>query len=78
MRAVAAADEHATSLAAGDPIRWGSSCLGWDKAPQGLPQLCAAHRDLAAGVREVAFKVTFRKGCVIQRSSCGLRKRKHF
>lgn len=79
-RAVAVVYERATSLAASDPIRWGSSCLGWNKAPQGPAQLSATHRDLVAGVREVAFKVTFRKDYVILRSSFGLteKKKQHF
>lgn len=78
LRAVAVVYEHATSLAAGDPIRWVSSFLGSDKTLQGPSQLYATYRDLIAGVREVAFKVTLRKGSVIQRSSFGLAENKAF
>lgn len=70
LRAVAVVYERATSLAAGDPIRGGSSFLGLDKTLQGL--LYATHRDLVAGVRKMAFKVTLKKDSVIPRSSFGL------
>lgn len=78
LRAVAVVYERATSLAADDPIRWGSSFLGSDKTLQGPSQLYATHRDLVAGVREMTFKVTLRKGLVIQISSFGLAENKVF
>lgn len=78
LRAVTVVYERATSLAAGDPIRQGSSFLGSDKTLQGLSQLYATHRDLVAGVREMAFKVTLRKDSVIQISSFGLAENKAF
>ena len=78
MRAVAVVYERATSLAADDPIRQGSSFLGSDKTLQGPSQLYATHRDLVAGMGEMAFKVTLRKGSVTQRPSFGLAENKAF
>lgn len=77
-RALAVVYEHATSLAASDPIRWDSSLLGLDKTFQGPSQLYATHTDLIAGVKEMALKVTLRKASLIRRSSFGLEENKAF